>query len=389
MAAWTNAFVRRLCMMALTLAIAFGASDSHADATSEAYDDVKEIITELITQDFADSTTAWLACNSGNLPNYYIRSLQRLRDRQWGALRATLHDDTVTLITDFVYEASLGALTNQPLSFESWIETTGGHPDWKFDVGGTKGKEMAQVCQAIFPATGTPSAADRAALLTYVRDTNPNKQTILADNCAMKENEDQRTACSLALAFGSAMQGKDVDAEGMLETIVKVVKLSPEVCGKPVDGSKKADPVATACEKMAPLFELLAKKESDFRDMIVAASKHDLRTLSVLALSLAIPKPEDDVTPDTCTLETLPYRRLTIGFVTYILDEEAQADGREVSRQAFRAVALEVVRCLSDAGLDASPSAIGILPTSFLCKSTFTDARQIFFAALRADSIDH
>src|SRR5271169_2388334 len=77
--------------------------NAHAqDASGQVYSDVKGVLEELVTDEFADGATAWLACHTAHLPQYYVSSLQRLDQRQWGDLKSALRDDTIDFVSDYV-----------------------------------------------------------------------------------------------------------------------------------------------------------------------------------------------------------------------------------------------------------------------------------------------
>jgi hypothetical protein len=110
---------------------------AQAQLSSIIYDDVKDVIEELITAEIARSVATNVACRSGHVVlsgtrprtgvvvidgarirllalQHYPRSLQQLYDRQFGGLRATLLAESANLASFLVYQALDNHLAGLP-----------------------------------------------------------------------------------------------------------------------------------------------------------------------------------------------------------------------------------------------------------------------------------
>lgn len=81
-----------------------GSAAAQAQDLSKAlYDDVKTVIQELMVDEVARTTIPNAACQAPVLMRYYPSSMQRLFDRQLGALRTGLRTESATLLGSYVF----------------------------------------------------------------------------------------------------------------------------------------------------------------------------------------------------------------------------------------------------------------------------------------------
>ena len=76
-----------------------------ADLSQDVYSDAKDIITELIERDVAESVASDLACySSDGLLKYFPKTLQAVFDRNMGAIKTQLEHDTVNFVANYAFE---------------------------------------------------------------------------------------------------------------------------------------------------------------------------------------------------------------------------------------------------------------------------------------------
>lgn len=101
-----------LGVLLLGVASATNHEVAHADTQAVAdaiYADAKSIIEELITRDIAHNLAPNLACRAPSVAAAYGGSIQRIYDRQFGTLRASLMDETTDLVAYEIFQTLEGA----------------------------------------------------------------------------------------------------------------------------------------------------------------------------------------------------------------------------------------------------------------------------------------
>ncbi|MDF2696358.1 MAG: putative secreted protein, partial [Labilithrix sp.] len=224
------------------------------DVTGAAYNEARAIIDDLITQEFAESATVWLTCKTGYLPRYYVRSLRRLKDRQWGELKTALRDDSINLATDALYVAArqrVKGVKEQQTSVRDFIQCRGaGRPECvapsDTKTSGTiaqtlrikhddKDKDMSlkDVCVNALQPANPDQRMYRAAILAMIdgeTETAPNNVFAKelkpqVDGCAINTDD---PACALVNALKAALQNKPAVVEGELMTFVTTAFLTDD-----------------------------------------------------------------------------------------------------------------------------------------------------------------
>jgi hypothetical protein len=98
---------RVLVALAAFLLIAFTPLGAPAQPAADAvYEDAKEIITELIERDVAESMATNLACYSpGGMLKYFPQTLQAAYERNFGALKDVLREESIRLAGQYAFES--------------------------------------------------------------------------------------------------------------------------------------------------------------------------------------------------------------------------------------------------------------------------------------------
>lgn len=235
-----------------------GSTPARADASAEIYSDLRDVVEELITVEFAESSTVWLACNSKRLPRYDVRSLQRLAQRQWGQLKPALRDDAIDVTADYIYEVSRDiagkGLTESKMNktrdatkpeftlsaSRSIEDILTGWPDWRFD---DMGKEpgpntLESACAKAMDLGHEDREKYRRMIVAAVLRRKP--EPALVDTCAQEASSPQDTiACSFARSVKGALQGKRAYAQAaLLEFVTEALFLTGEFPKGEADAAK-------------------------------------------------------------------------------------------------------------------------------------------------------
>jgi hypothetical protein len=89
----------------LLAVLLFFAPSARASISQDVYSDAKDIITELIERDIAESVASDLACYSPDgLLKYFPNTLQAVFDRNMGAIKTQLERDTVNFVANYAFE---------------------------------------------------------------------------------------------------------------------------------------------------------------------------------------------------------------------------------------------------------------------------------------------
>src|SRR5580765_6967653 len=91
--------------LTIVVAIALGAlaRPARADLASAFYDDVRDVVEELIQTEVTTSVVSTIETRSPALAFYMHGTLERLASPYWGSLGRVLKDDLTVVVSDFVY----------------------------------------------------------------------------------------------------------------------------------------------------------------------------------------------------------------------------------------------------------------------------------------------
>jgi hypothetical protein len=177
--------------------------------TADVYSDAKDIITELIERDIAESIAPNLGCYSpGGLLKYFPGTLQALYERNFGALKDVLQRETIAMAGNYVFE-SFRERRSIPLSEFLPIlpfEPNSGESKCADDMRNVGGP--AQYQQQLQQAR---RRMNKGAYLPLDACSGPNPEQNL------------ELACLFAQAVIASASDRPADAEELLITAVSVV----------------------------------------------------------------------------------------------------------------------------------------------------------------------
>jgi hypothetical protein len=91
-----------VCLVAVTVWLAHP-RDARADLAGSIYEDVQDVIEELIQAEIASSVVATIEARAPGVAAYFHGTLERLASPSWAGLSSSLRDDLTVVIADFVY----------------------------------------------------------------------------------------------------------------------------------------------------------------------------------------------------------------------------------------------------------------------------------------------
>jgi len=138
----------RVSPLVIVVAIVLAtAGPAHADFAGAFYDDVRDVVEELIQTEVTTSVVTVIEKKSPALAFYMHGTLERLGSPYWGSLSRVLKDDLTVVVADFVY--------------------------WHLSTGGGDG-DIIGSAKRFFSCAGTPSTSDGCKrLLAAIGGTPP------------------------------------------------------------------------------------------------------------------------------------------------------------------------------------------------------------------------
>jgi hypothetical protein len=94
---------RLVTAVVVTCVLLLSARSAHAQIPNQLYDDVKSVIEDLMIDEVAQTVVPNAACQQPVLVVYFPNTLQRVYDRQFGALKATIQSDAAATVGSFLY----------------------------------------------------------------------------------------------------------------------------------------------------------------------------------------------------------------------------------------------------------------------------------------------
>ncbi len=191
-------------------------ADAHAETVSDrVYNDVRDVIEELITRQVSESVVPAVACRAERLMTWYPRSLQTVYDRRFGALRDALTDETVELAANKVF--ALLQKTEAPTTNESGpalkvVPKSNGTVSDVPTVGGGKTDAAVEAC-----------IATRSAEFKQQAHLSP-KLHPLDEECAKSSlSLSTHYSCEVAFAVRATLRNKAALAQDHLLRAVSAV----------------------------------------------------------------------------------------------------------------------------------------------------------------------
>jgi hypothetical protein len=151
--------------------------------------------------------------------------------------------------------------------------------------------------------------------------------------------------------------GDNPDLLGLVTLAVDLSATAETGC-KAVAAATAATPDENpVCRRLLSIQQLLSSKEgAAVRDVLDASFHGEFRDVAVRVLAAVFPKRKKG---SGCGEESAIYGEFVVNFVSYVFDEvETESKpgaGKTVSREAFRASAVDMLRCFSSEGLEKRP----------------------------------
>lgn len=184
------------CAVATALAVPSRAA--HADLASTFYDDVRDVVEELIKTEVTTSVVATIEARSPALAFYLHGTLERLASPYWGSLARVLKDDLTVVVADFVY--------------------------WHLSTGGGSGDVVASARQffGCVAEAGDARASDGCKrLIGAVRD---QRRPLLEVECRRaKPLPARRVACDIGLATLAALERRGEVRHHVVDALADIV----------------------------------------------------------------------------------------------------------------------------------------------------------------------
>ncbi len=194
---------RSLCTAALALLVLTLPKAARAADVSEAlYNDMKEVIQELMAEEVAHTAVPNAVCQAPILLTYYPSSMQRLYDRQLGALKGGLRQESATLFGSFLFESlTTGTVSLRDFLRASWPKLKDGE---QLLLKKDCAKKVVEANGPYYFARQQPNTSDFEPLLDrQCRGTGPNQ-----------------LACELSLGARDYLAGDAAAAEDHLRRVL-------------------------------------------------------------------------------------------------------------------------------------------------------------------------
>lgn len=169
---------------------------ARADLGSSIYDDVRDVVEELIRSEIAGSVVATIRTRSPGVGFYFDDTLERLASPYWGSLPRVFRDDLTVAVADYTYFhlTSGGDATDLDRSLARFFK-----------------------CTALASEPGADCDRLRAALLTA-------RHPLLDEECVRTApSAGRRVACDLGLATRAALSGKGAARRHVMDAVADVV----------------------------------------------------------------------------------------------------------------------------------------------------------------------
>jgi hypothetical protein len=190
--------MRRAVFVLITwMALASAAQPARADLASSLYDDVRDVIEELIQAEIADGVVATMRRDAPVVAFYFDDTLERLSSPYWGSLPRVLKQDVDVVVADFVYFH---------LSAEGEVT----------DLAGSATRFFHCVVKGKAPA-------DDAAC-KRMQDAIAQRRSLIDVECRRDTPvRDRRVACDLGFAALSALEGRSHTRRHVIDAIANMM----------------------------------------------------------------------------------------------------------------------------------------------------------------------
>src|SRR5262249_39190352 len=181
----------------IVVAIALGASarPARADLASSFYDDVRDVVEELIQTEVTTSVVTTIEKRSPALAFYMHGTLERLGSPYWGSLSRVLKDDLTVVVADFVY--------------------------WHLSTGGGDG-DIVGSARAFFACAAKDDTSDGCKRL--ISAIQRQHRPLLEVECRRaKPSADRRVACDIGLATLAALERRGEVRHHIVDALADIV----------------------------------------------------------------------------------------------------------------------------------------------------------------------
>ncbi|MGE5182280.1 MAG: hypothetical protein ACM31C_09465 [Acidobacteriota bacterium] len=187
--------MRRLAVLVILVATSRVA---RADLAGAFYDDVRDVIEDLIQTEVTTSVVATIEQKSPALAFYMHGTLERLGSPYWGSLSRVLKDDLTVTVADFVY--------------------------WHLSTGGGDGDIVASA-KRFFGCVGRPgSAATDDGCRRLIAAVHDQHRPLLEVECRrQKPPPERRVACDIGLATKAALERRGAVRHHIVDALADIV----------------------------------------------------------------------------------------------------------------------------------------------------------------------
>ncbi|MBV8762474.1 MAG: hypothetical protein JO257_34640 [Deltaproteobacteria bacterium] len=178
----------------IAIALAVSARPAHADLTSAVYDDVRDVVEDLIQSEVTTSVVVTIQTRSPGLAFYLRGTLERLGSPYWGSLGKALEHDLDVVVADFVYwHLSSDAATADIVTSAKKFFACVAHPD------------------------GSPGC-------TRLADAVRGQRPLLETECRRaKPPTNRRVACDIGLATLAALEKRNTVRHHVVDALADTV----------------------------------------------------------------------------------------------------------------------------------------------------------------------
>jgi len=185
----------RMSLVVLVIALALVPRPAHADVTGQLYDDVRDVVEELIQTEVTTSVVSVVEKKSPALAFYMHGTLERLGSPYWGSLSRVLKDDLTIAVADFVY--------------------------WHLSTGGGDGDIVASA-KRFFGCVSDARADDGCRrLIAAVHDQH--RPLIEVECRRSKPPPERRVACDIGLATKAALERRGSVRHHIVDALADIV----------------------------------------------------------------------------------------------------------------------------------------------------------------------
>ena len=190
--------MRRWVLVVALVAVSVDARAAGGDLAGAFYDDVRDVIEELIQTEVTTSVVAVIERKSPALAFYMHGTLERLGSPYWGSLSRVLKDDLTIAVADFVY--------------------------WHLSTGGGDGDIVASAKRFFGCAADLGNANADDGCRRLIAAVHDEKRPLLEVECRrQKPPPERRVACDIGLATKAALERRGEVRHHVVDALADIV----------------------------------------------------------------------------------------------------------------------------------------------------------------------